>query len=749
MAQQSLIIVESPTKIKTISKFLGPEYLIKASVGHIKDLPRKELGVDVENDFAPTYVTIRGKGKILSEIKKAAAKADRIYLAPDPDREGEAICWHLAQELDKHKDKISRLFFNEITKSAVLEALKHPTAINRHLFDAQQARRILDRLVGYKLSPLLWRKVQRGLSAGRVQSVAVRLVCEREEQIQAFQPQEYWSVNVKLEGDNPPLFEAKLAKLNGKNVELKNEAQAQAVLQQLEGQDYSVREISTKPQKRNPVPPFITSKLQQEAARKLGFSAKKTMLIAQQLYEGVDLGEGEVGLITYMRTDSTRIAREAQEEARRYIAATFGEEYLPPKPVNYKSKKGAQDAHEAIRPTSAARTPESLKERLSKDHFRLYELIWQRFLASQMRPALLEVTQVQIQAGTCLFRASGSVLKFMGFMRLYVEGRDDEGQAEENRKLPPLRIGEKLQLLELTANQHFTQPPPRYTEATLVKELEEKGIGRPSTYATILATIQNRQYVEQIKKRFHPTKLGTLVNKLLVANFSDIMDIKFTAQLEAQLDKIEEGRVQWVQILRSFYQPFLADLEKAEGAINLRQEIRETDLVCDKCGAKLVIRWGRRGEFLACSAYPECKNSMNFTTDEEGNIKIRQEEPTRHLCPKCGKSMLLKQGRFGPFLACSGYPDCKHIQSIPTGVACPQPGCPGQLVEKRSRRGKVFFGCDQYPKCRFATWDRPVNKACPHCGAAFLVQRQKKGTGPCLACLNEQCGYQESGGEAG
>ncbi len=447
MAKKSLIIVESPTKIKTIGKFLGPEYVIKASVGHVKDLPSKELGVDVENDFAPKYVTIRGKAKVLTEIKKAAATAEKIYLAPDPDREGEAICWHLAQELKKHKDKISRLFFNEITKSAVLEALQHPTRINQDLFNAQQARRILDRLVGYKLSPLLWRKVQRGLSAGRVQSVAVRLVCEREEEIKAFKPQEYWSGTAKLEGGNRPPFEAKLAKLKGKKVVLGSQEQTQAVLKQLEGQEYRVLDIKTKPKKRNPVPPFITSKLQQEAARKLGFSAKKTMMVAQQLYEGINLGKGEVGLITYMRTDSTRISREAQGEARQYIAKTFGQEYLPAKAINYKSKKGAQDAHEAIRPTSVLRTPDSLKSRLSRDHLRLYGLIWQRLVASQMKPALLDTTQVEIQAGSCLFYANGLVVKFLGFTRVYVEGKDEEAERDESKKLPPLKREEVLSFI--------------------------------------------------------------------------------------------------------------------------------------------------------------------------------------------------------------------------------------------------------------------------------------------------------------
>ncbi len=744
MANKSLIVVESPTKVKTIGKFLGPEYIVKASVGHVKDLPGKELGVDVENEFAPKYVTIRGKGKVLAEIKKAAAKADKIYLAPDPDREGEAICWHLAQELNKYKDKISRLFFNEITKTAVQEALKHPAEINHNLFKAQQARRILDRLVGYKLSPLLWRKVQRGLSAGRVQSVAVRLVCDREEEIKAFMPQEYWSVTAKLEGDNPPPFAAKLTKVAGKKAELKNENQTKDVLARLDGQSYRVVDIKTKPKKRNPVPPFITSKLQQEAARKLGFSAKKTMMVAQRLYEGIDVGKGEVGLITYMRTDSTRVSKEAQQEAREYIATNYGQEYVPAKPVNYKSKKGAQDAHEAIRPTSAHRDPASLKQILSRDHFRLYELIWQRLVASQMKPALLDTTQVIIEAGPCVFQASGSVVKFLGFTRVYVEGKDDDAEKEEVKKLPLLTIGEVLTLLDLNSAQHFTQPPPRYTEATLVKELEEKGIGRPSTYATILATIQNRQYVEQQQKRFYPTQLGTVVNKLLVANFAQIMDIKFTAQMEERLDSVGDGKAEWVQLLSEFYTPFVSDLEKAEENINLRQEVKETDLVCEKCGAMMVIRWGRRGEFLACSAYPDCKNSMNFTIDAEGKVRVQEEQTTDRKCSKCGKAMLVKQGRYGPFLACSAYPDCKQIESIPVGVPCPEADCPGELVEKRSRRGKVFYGCNQYPKCRFASWDRPVAEACPKCGKPFLLQKNNQSRGSYLGCSDSECGYKKS-----
>lgn len=741
MSKKSLIIVESPTKVKTISKFLGSDYIIKASVGHVKDLPSKELGVEVENDFAPKYVTIRGKGKVLTEIKNAAKKADKIYLAPDPDREGEAICWHLAQELKGHKEKISRLFFNEITKQAVLESLKHPTQINQDLFYAQQARRILDRLVGYKLSPLLWRKVQRGLSAGRVQSVAVRLICDREEEIKTFVPEEYWSITAQLEGGNPPPFEAKLAQVEGKKVKLANKEQANAVLEHLKGKPYSVVDVQKKSKKRNPVPPFTTSKLQQEAARKLGFSAKKTMMVAQQLYEGVNLGEGEVGLITYMRTDSTRISKEVQEEAKQYISQEFGVEYLPATPPVYKSKKGVQDAHEAVRPTSVYRTPASLKSILSKDHLRLYELIWQRLVASQMKPALLDITQVQIEAGNCLFIATGSIVKFQGFMRLYVEGKDDEAENGEAKKLPNIEKGEILKLLGLKPAQHFTQPPPRYTEATLVKELEEKGIGRPSTYATIMATIQNRQYVELIKKRFYPTKLGTVVNKLLVANFSRIMDIKFTANMEDQLDMVGEGKALWVQILHHFYSPFLSELEQAESNINLRQEVKETDLICEKCGAKMVIRWGRRGEFLACSGYPECKNSKNFTTDENGKISVQEEQVTEHKCSLCGEKMVVKQGRFGPFLACSNYPKCKHIQSIPTGVACPQPDCSGELVEKRSKRGKVFYSCDQYPKCRFAVWDKPVPQSCPECGAAFLLQRQKSTQETVLVCAQPECKY--------
>ncbi|MBI5787687.1 MAG: type I DNA topoisomerase [Candidatus Schekmanbacteria bacterium] len=743
MAKKSLIVVESPTKVKTIAKFLGPDYVIKASAGHVKDLPGKELGVDVEKDFAPKYITIRGKGKILAEIKKAAVSAEKIYLAPDPDREGEAICWHLAQELSKEKAKICRLFFNEITKTAVVEALKHPTHINDDLVNAQQARRILDRLVGYKLSPLLWRKVQRGLSAGRVQSVAVRLVCEREEEILAFRPEEYWSVTALLEGNKPPLFEAKLFKIKEKKADLSNEEQTQNVLNQLDGANYRVLDIRTKPQQRKPVPPFITSKLQQEAARKLGFSAKKTMLVAQQLYEGIDLGEGQVGLITYMRTDSTRLAKEAQDEAREFIGKTYGREYVPEKPNFYASKKGAQDAHEAIRPSSVYRTPDALKSILSKDHFRLYELIWQRMVASQMPPAVLDVTQVDIEAGSCLFRANGSVLRFPGFMALYIEGLDDEKENEENKKLPPLAPGELLKLHKLTPAQHFTQAPPRYTEATLVKALEEKGIGRPSTYANIMATIQARKYVDQEKKRFHPTPLGMMVNKLLVANFPQVLDIAFTAQMEEELDKIEEGQVNWVSTLREFYQPFISTLEKAESTIDVRREVKETDLVCEKCRAKMVIRWGRRGQFLACSNYPECKNSMNFTTDEQGKVTAQKAKVTDHKCPKCGNPLIEKTGRFGTFLACSSYPDCKHIQSIPTGVPCPQPGCAGTIVEKKSKKGKVFYGCDQYPKCSFALWDKPLPKPCPQCGATYLLERNKRGKGLHLACVRENCGFEE------
>jgi len=706
---KSLVIVESPAKARTINKFLGKDFTVLASVGHIKDLPKSKLGVDIEKEFEPHYEIIKGKSNTIKELKQAGKKADRIYLAPDPDREGEAIAWHIAEEVDKKREKSLRVLFNEITEKAVREAIEHPTVLDEHKVDAQQARRVLDRLVGYQVSPILWDKVRRGLSAGRVQSVAVRLICDREREIQAFVPREYWSITAEFEGrDGEPGFSAKLAKKDGKKVELGNEQETKDVLTELKDAQFRVSEVETKEVKRNPTAPFTTSKLQQEASRKLGFSAKKTMMLAQQLYEGVDIGEeGPVGLISYMRTDSTRISNEAIEAARAFIKEKWGADYLPAKPNIYKSKKKTQDAHEAIRPTYFKYPPDAVKKYLSKDQSKLYQLIWNRFMACQMGPALIDQTRAQIAAKNYTFNASGSTVKFQGFMAVYVEGVDVEEEKEE--KLPPLKKEDILKLAGLTPAQHFTQPPPRYTEASLVKELEEKGIGRPSTYAAILSTIQDREYVQKEKNQLKPTELGFMVTDLLIQSFPEILDVAFTAHMEEELDMIEDGKMQWRNAMKEFYGPFKESLEKAKKDMkNVKAEETPTDLVCEKCGKTMVIKWGRKGKFLACSGYPECKNTKDFIVNEEGKVVPveRVEEMTETACPKCGKPMVVKSGRFGRFLACSDYPDCKTTLPLTTGVPCPN-NDGGMLVERRTKRGRVFYSCSKYPKCDYATWEMP------------------------------------------
>ncbi len=751
---KSLLIVESPTKVKTLSKFLGKEFTIKASVGHIKDLPKKELGVDVDNNLAPTYVVIEGKEKVLKDLKKAAKSVEQIFLGPDPDREGEAIAWHIAAELDGSSDKLFRVEFNEITEKAVTDAIKNPRKIDMNLVDAQQARRILDRLVGYKLSPLLWRKVRRGLSAGRVQSVAVRLVVDREREIEAFQTREYWSVTASLEGKEPPPFDAKLFHVNEKKTDVENEEQVQGILKDLEGRSFSVGKIEKKKRRRSPAPPFITSTLQQEASRKLRFTAKKTMMVAQQLYEGIELGgEGSVGLITYMRTDSVKIAAEAQQEARALIRGEFGKEFLPQKPPVYKSKKSAQEAHEAIRPTAVIRTPSSIKSYLSRDQHNLYKLIWNRFVASQMHVAVLEQTSIDIDAGTegkkdtnkYMFRASGTVVQFPGFMKLYIESGDNG--SDEEGLLPSLSEGDLLKTLAITPKQHFTQPPARYTEASLVKELEAKGIGRPSTYATIMSTIQDRKYTEKIDRKFNPTELGMLVSDLLVERFSELMDFNFTAKMEDNLDKIEEGGLKWVDIVMDFYQPFDKDLADAmESLGKVKPKDIPTDEVCDKCDKPMVIKWGRHGRFIACTGYPECKNTKPLEQDGAGGDgQSASVTETDEKCEKCSAPMVLKAGKFGRFLACSKYPDCKTTKPLGTGIQCPDDG--GEIVERSTRKGKVFFSCGNYPKCKFATWYKPVNKKCPTCNADFLVEKRTK-QGEFYLCLNKDCKYKEEIQEA-
>jgi DNA topoisomerase I len=765
----NLVVVESPAKAKTIKKYLGRNYDVKASVGHVKDLPKSKIGVDVEGGFLPQYDVIKGKAKVLSDIKKAARKADHVFLATDPDREGEAIAWHISEELGAEGGdaRIRRVLFNEITKNAIQKAIEKPIDLDRRKFDSQQARRILDRLVGYQISPILWKKVRRGLSAGRVQSVAVRLVVEREREIQAFVPEEYWSVEADLAAALPPEFRAKLSKVDGKKAELKDQATTEAVVRDVEQARFQVETVERKERRRNAPPPFTTAKLQQDAANRLGFTPKKTMTLAQKLYEGIELGdEGSVGLITYMRTDSVRLSTEAVDAARAFIADRFGKDHLPAEPNVYKTKaKSAQEAHEAIRPTGLEWTPERVapffEQMGERDMYRLYELIWSRFVACQMVPAVYDQTAADIQAGRATFRATGSILKFPGYLAVYgakppeeeagaEEPEKENGTAEpkgnEDRQLPPLEAGMPLDLRKLVHEQHFTQPPPRFNESSLVKEMEQRGIGRPSTYAAILDTIQEKDYVEKVERNFKPTHLGLVVTDELVKSFPREMDIAFTAGMEERLDDIEEGNAGWQDVLGDFYVKFKEDLDKAEVTMRdvKRQEIA-TELTCEKCGKPMVIKWGRMGEFLACSGYPECRNTMNFRRDEAGAIVPEKEEdvPTDEKCPECQSPMVMKRGRFGKFLACSRYPECKGTKPVSIGVTCPKE-CGGYISERRSRRGKTFYGCSSYPKCDFVSWDRPRNEACPDCGSAYLLDKYSKREGPFVACPNKECGYKRS-----
>lgn len=688
---KTLVIVESPAKAKTISKFLGKKYMVKASMGHVRDLPKSQFGVDVANGFSPKYITIRGKGSTIKDLRAAEKKADKILIASDPDREGEAIAWHLQSILDIPEDKACRVEFNEITKPAIQNAVKNPRAINSDLVNAQQARRILDRLVGYNLSPLLWRKVKKGLSAGRVQSVAVRLICDREEEIAAFEPEEYWSLTGQFIKDKAKPFEGKLFRYLGKKFEIKTEEKMQQVLAALQEADYTVAKIVRKEKKRKPAPPFITSTMQQEAYRKLNFTSRKTMMIAQQLYEGLDLGkEGTSGLLSYIRTDSTRISETALNEAKDYLSEKFGPEYVSKEAPKTNKKGRVQDAHEAIRPTSVNREPDMIKSFLTNDQYKLYKLVWSRFLASQASAAVFDTTSVDITAGDYQFRATGSIVKFPGFMQIYIEGRDD-GEKEEEKLLPELQEGDRLEALSLTPKQHFTQPPPRYTDATLVKTLEEKGIGRPSTYAPIVETVIKRGYIVREKKQLYPTELGTTVVDLLKKHFLDIIDIEFTAGLEKDLDRVEDGTVDWVQIIEKFYDPFNRTLQKAD------QEI--------------------------------------------GQVQVA-DEVTEEICEQCGRNMVIKMGRYGKFLACPGFPECRNTRPLlqPTGVACPR--CTGELVARRSKKGRKFYGCSQYPECDFTTWDQPSKEKCPVCGG-LMVEKKGAGKKVNLQCIDEKCGYKK------
>lgn len=797
---KSLVIVESPTKAKTIGKYLGRNFVVKASLGHIKDLPKNDLAVAVEKDFEPNYAVIEGKKKLITELKQAAKGAETVYLAADPDREGEAICMHLQEELQtKAKDapQIFRVRFNEITPAAIRKAFEKPLQVDVHLVQAQQARRVLDRLVGYKISPLLWDKVRRGLSAGRVQTVALRLIVDREREIRAFQKEEYWTIDVQLNAKKPPILNTRLMKLNGENLRVPNAEGADRIVADLDGVPYTVDSVVTKEKKRNAVPPFITSTLQQEASRKLRFSVKRTMMLAQRLYEGVELGEeGLVGLITYMRTDSTRVSGDALTEVRDLITKRYGAQYLPNSPNIYKSKKDAQDAHEAIRPTAAMRTPEELQSLLAEDEWKLYRLIWMRFVASQMNPALFDQTIIDVSANgkddaKYLFRATGSVPKFDGFLAVYEEGKDakDEEDDELKNRLPAVTPGEVLKFRAISPEQHFTEPPARYNEATLVKELESDGVGRPSTYASILSTIQEREYVKKEGGKFVPTELGFVVTDLLVESFDDLFDVRYTARMEEELDDIEEGKIDWRTAMSEFYGKFQKDLEHAErNMTDIKRMEKPTDLVCDKCGKPMVIKWGKHGSFIACTGYPECTNTRELTVDlpDVGNADL-SEQGAEEYCENCGRTMVLKKGRFGTFYACSGYPDCKttkrigateqkkadvkldepcpqcgsnlmlrqgrfgeftscsnypkckYVKQKTIGVACPT--CDqGEIVERRSKRGKTFFGCNRYPDCDFVAWGKPIRETCPQCSGKYLIEKWLK-AGPVAQCPNSECKY--------
>jgi DNA topoisomerase-1 len=753
---KNLLVVESPAKARTIKRYLGADFQVAPSVGHIMDLPKSKLGVDIEHDFKPEYHVIQGKAKVIEDIKKAAKNKDNIYLATDPDREGEAIAWHIAGKLDSKRGNIHRVLLHEITPTAVKEAIAHPTELNQNLYEAQQARRVLDRLVGYQISPLLWDKVKRGLSAGRVQSVALRIIVEREKEREAFRAEEYWTLDARLEGGNPPPFTARLYSWDGQRIDNKAyklpESEARSIVAACEGAPFKVFSIERKEVRRSPTPPFITSRLQQEAARKLYFSPSRTMKIAQKLYEGVELGdEGAVGLITYMRTDSPRVSEQALASVRDYIAARYGKEYVPERPNFYRSAKAAQEAHEAIRPTSVLRDPEAVARYLAKDELALYTLIFNRFVSSQMLPAVYDRTTVDIETMKAVFRATGQVVKFDGFMRVYTEGQDEPSEDDAEARLPALNEGELLKLLGFAPEQHFTQPPPRFSQATLIKEMEEKGIGRPSTYAAIMMSILNREYVEEDEsKRLRPTTLGRVVSDLLVAAFPDILEVGFTAQLEEELDLVEEGRENWVKTLKRFYRTFEKRLGEAKKKMpEVKRTGLPTDIKCELDGGAMAIKWGRHGEFLACSNYPKCKNTKEFTRDEQGRIEAQAPTAaavTDEVCEKCGKPMVRRRSRFGEFLGCSGYPECTGIKKmtsapVKTGIKCPD--ChEGDILERRSRRGKLFYGCGRYPKCKFASWNKVIPQPCPTCGASYLVEKISKRSGTIWSCANKECDYQ-------
>lgn len=749
-----LIIVESPTKIKTLKKYVGKEYNVAASAGHIRDLPVKTLGIDIEKNFKAKYVNIKDKQKVITNLKKLAKDAKEIYLAPDPDREGEAIAFHIMDILKKKDRLFHRVLIHELTKKGIKEALEKPLTPDVDKYDAQQARRKLDRLVGYQISPLLWQKVQRGLSAGRVQSVAVKIICDRERQIRKFIPEEFWTITADLIAQSPPEFNANLIKIDNKKAKITNEKQATGIFNDLEASQFIVQDIKTKTIKKNPQPPFITSKLQQDAINRLRFSAKKTMVVAQQLYEGIEIGTGgPEGLITYMRTDSIRIAPDAAQEAQSYISQVIGSEFALAKPRIFKNKSKVQDAHEAIRPTSVFHTPEKLKSFLSPDQFKLYDLIWKRFVASQMAQAIIDQKSILIQASEkYLFSVSGSTIKFQGYMKLYTQ--NVASKEKDIQLLPDVDIGNELKTLKIIPKQHFTKPPPRFSEASLVKELEKNGIGRPSTYASILTVIRDKGYVDLVKRYFIPSELGFIVNDLLVACFPNVLNISFTAQMETNLDDVETGNLGESQLLTDFYASFKKYLDAAsEDMVSVKGVGVDTELNCPSCGKQLNIKIGRNGHFLACTGYPDCSFTSNYLRDEKGNISIVEKivDNTKVKdCIKCGKPMVQKEGRFGLFLACTGYPECKHTESVngeqngkEIGLKCPETNCTGAIVEKKTKRGKIFFGCSKYPDCTFASWDKPVDKPCPDCNSVYLIEKETKKEGKFLKCPDKECGFKE------
>jgi DNA topoisomerase I len=804
---KALVIVESPAKAKTINKYLGRDYKVIASMGHVRDLPKSKLGVDVDEDFAPEYVVIPDRAKVIKELKAAAKGVDDIFVATDPDREGEAIGWHLAEELGGKKRKIRRLMFNEITKKAILEAMKHPGEIDMQMVDAQQARRVLDRLVGYKISPILWDKVRRGLSAGRVQSVALKIICDREREIESFKPEEYWNVTARLAGPQPPEFDARLVRKGNAAAKVTNEAEAKRVMADLAKADFVISSIAQKERKKTSAPPFITSKLQQ-ASR---FPVKKTMMIAQQLYEGIELPgeEAAVGLITYMRTDSVRVADQALTDVREFIGDTYGAPFVPAEANRFKVKTSAQDAHEAIRPTFMKYSPESVRAQLTQDQYYLYRLIWNRFVASQMTPATFDDTTVDITAADYLFRAKGSVPKFAGWLAVYDNTTTEAEESERTEKptvnqsvapsadaddetasgvLPVLSEGQKLKVREIRPDQKFTQPPARYNEGSLVKALEENGIGRPSTYASIISVLQARDYVNKVEARFWPTILGRrLVEKLLTPAFDDILEVAYTAKMEEELDDIEKGKAKYADVLKAFYKDFKKDLKRAEKEMPNFKEGQPTGVTCDKCnqgemvekagkfgiflacsrypdcdntkeietpnapstdeldeacencGKPMIVKRGRFGMFLACTGYPECKTTRKIIQSKTGVSAAKPDLILDEKCPTCGKNLVVKQGRYGEFTACTGYPDCRYVKQKLTGIKCPKDG--GDVAERKSKRGKEFYGCVNYPKCDFTLWNKPVEEPCPKCKWPFLTEKITKRHGRQLICANEECDF--------